>query len=382
MSALAEFSSLVATLYEAASDPQQWQRFLGDYYKAMNATRGALTAVATRPEIAKVVLEGYTESELCAYSDYYFQHDVVLQAGMDTMTRQAQWVGSVDEILPYRTLERSEIYNDYYRNLNMHHAACLMIGATEPYSALGLAAWRPQADGPFQPDELRLAELIAPHLTQAFRLHANLNSLRVQAQSFHAALDATAIAVIALRSDGHILTSSPAAEECLAAMEILLQRGGRLCAANSERDRLLQQMIHTAGRVGDLDLQAPGYKATLPGGSLLLHRAGKAQPLQVQILPVLTGGASTGPSPAVLVFITDPAAIPPSRARVLQQLYRLTPVEARLADLFLGGQELKEAAEQLKLTYDNTRFHLKQIFRKTNTTRQAELLRLLLAIPV
>ncbi len=347
----------------------------------MDSTRGALTAVAAEPELTKVVLEGYTESEVRAYSEYYCQHDTVLQAGLQTVRQRSQWIGSLGEILPYRELETSEIYNDHYRAMDMYYAACMMVGATGPYSALGLAAWRPRANGPFRPEQLHLVELLTPHLKQAFRLHAQLNTLRIEAGAFYSALDATDVTVIALRSDGYILTASPRGEAMLNRKAILARRGGRLRAVNAERDRTLQQLIACAARVGDMNLGKWDDTFVQPGGSLLLPQAGQPHALQMQLLPARSGGALTGVDLAVLVFIADPGTVPPSRARILQELYQLTPVESRLADLFLQGHELKQAAEELKLTYENTRFHLKQIFRKTKTTRQTELLRLLLAIP-
>ena len=118
-----------------------------------------------------------------------------------------------------------------------------------------------------------------------------------------------------------------------------------------------------------------------PGGSFLLPVAGRSLALQVQVQPARSGAAAAQGGCAVLVFVADPGAAPPSRTHVVQELYQLTPIEARLANLFLQGKELREAADELKLSYAGTRFHLKQIFRKTNTTRQTELLRLLLAIP-
>ncbi len=381
MSALTDFSSLVATLYEAASDPEQWERFLDNFYRAMDGTHGALTAVAAKPECTKVVLQGYSDSEVRAYADYYSQCDVVVRAGLDTMKRQSQWIGPLEEILPYRELEASEIYNDHYRQMDMHYASCLMIGETGPYAALGLAAWRPRSSGPFRPEQLHLTELLAPHLKQAFQLHANLTSLRVEREAFHSTLDATAAAVLALRSDGRILTASLPAEAMLSRKEVLRRHDGRLHAVDPERNRILQHLIDCAARVGDLKLGDPAGTLVQPGGSLLLPMAGKPLALQVRVLPARSSRALTGVNPAVLVFIADPGAVPPSRARILQELYRLTPMESRLADLFLQGRELKEAAEELKLSYASTRFHLKQIFRKTNTTRQTELLRLLLAIP-
>ncbi len=380
MSALAAFSSLVATLYEAAADPQQWARFLDEFYVAMDGARGCMTAIAAEPERTIQVLQGYSDSEVRAYSDHFYQHDIVLDAGLETMRQQSQWVGPVGEILPYRELERSEIYNDYYRSLDMHHAACLMIGATGPYSALGLAAWRSKRSGPFLPEQLQLVELLAPHLQQAFRLHAQLSTLRVEAHAFHLALGAAEIAVIALRSDGQILAASGPAEAILNRSEVLTRRGGKLHAVVHEKDRSLQQLIDCATRTGALDLGEPGGRTTQPGGCLHLPQADKPFGWQVQVLPARPEGPMTGVSLAALAFVANPGAVPPSRAHILQELYQLTPLEARLADFVLKGIELKQAAQELKLTYESTRFHLKRIFRKTNTTRQAELLRLMLAI--
>ena len=377
-----EFSALVVTLYEAAEDAQHWDRFVAQFYRAMDSTRGALTAIAQQPELQQVVLQGYTGSEVQAYAEYYSQHDVVVAAGLQRLKQQSQWIGPLEEILPYPKLETSEIYNDHYRGMDMYYASCVMVGATGPYTALGLAAWRPKRDGPFIPEQLHLVELLTPHLKQAFFLQAKLIALGVEAQAFHAALDGAAVAVVALRADGHILAASPAAEALLSRKVVLVRRGGRLRAANAGRDRTLQLLIDRAVRVSGIDLVGIGGSSVQPGGAMILPQAGGPLALQVQVLPVRASASGWGSHPAVLVFIADPGAVPPSRAQVLKDLYQLTPLETRLADLFLQGIDLKQAAEELKLTYENTRFHLKQIFRKTNTSRQTELLRLLLAIPV
>ncbi len=380
MSALEQFSTLVATLYEAA-EPQLWERFVDQFYVAMDATRGVLAGITTEPEMARVVLRGYTASERRNYSDYFWQHDVVLDAGLQTIERTSQWIGPVSEILPYRQLEGTEIYNDYYRDLDMHHASCLMVGSTGPYSAIGMAAWRPKTAGAFTAEQQHLIELLAPHLKQAFRLHAKLHTLHVENATLTSALDASAVSVIALRSNGSLHTASPPAERMLKQRLALAVRGGKLHALDPAMDRRLQQLITCAVNSAQIDLQHTGTASAKTGGSLLLNHAGRSLPLQVQVMPIRSGTDPSPLDPAVLVFIADPGSTPPSRTRVLQDLYKLTALEARLADFFLQGHDVKHAAAELKLTYETTRFHLKQIFRKTNTKRQTELLRLLLAIP-
>ena len=381
MPLLDEFSSLVATLYEAAAEAQHWDRFVAQFYRSMESSRGALTAIAPQPELQQIVLQGYTGSEIRAYAEYYSKRDLVVAAGLQTLRQQSQWIGPLEEILSYPELEASEIYNDHYRSMDMYYASCLMVGATGPYSALGLAAWRPRSSGPFSPEQLHLVDLLAPHLKQAFRLHANLATLRAEREALHSALDTATVAVLTLRADGYILAASGAAETLLSRKEVLVRRSGKLSAVNAARDHTLQLLINSAVRVSGIDLVGIGGSSVPPGGAMLLQQAGSPLAWQVQILPVRASANKWGSNPAALVFISDPGAVPPSRARVLRDLYQLTPLEGRLADLFLQGVDLKQAAEELKLTYENTRFHLKQIFRKTNTSRQTELLRLLLAIP-
>ena len=85
--------------------------------------------------------------------------------------------------------------------------------------------------------------------------------------------------------------------------------------------------------------------------------------------------------PCALVFASDPLASPKSRAAFMRMLYRLTPVESRLADLLLEGLEVRRIADRLGITIQTARFHLKRVLAKTGTRRQTELMRLMLSLP-
>jgi DNA-binding CsgD family transcriptional regulator len=61
----------------------------------------------------------------------------------------------------------------------------------------------------------------------------------------------------------------------------------------------------------------------------------------------------------------------------LIRLYGLSRAEARVAALLGQGMRLEEVGQALGLTYETVRKHLKQIFAKTATDRQAELVRTL-----
>jgi DNA-binding CsgD family transcriptional regulator len=114
-----------------------------------------------------------------------------------------------------------------------------------------------------------------------------------------------------------------------------------------------------------------------------LPRPSGRRSLAVLVCPL--GGATSGDAlgrPEVVVFVTDPERRPQLPADILAKLYGLTPAETRLALLLAGGKRLEEAAEELGISTTTARWTLKNLFRKTETDRQADLVRLLLSSPV
>lgn len=113
----------------------------------------------------------------------------------------------------------------------------------------------------------------------------------------------------------------------------------------------------------------------------MISRLAPNRSLRVVVTPFHSSEVLLGDQPAALVFFSDPDARPASRAAILRGLYCLTPTECRLAGLLVEGLDVATAAEQLKMTVETARFHLKTIFRKTGARRQSDLMRLVLGLP-
>jgi len=58
---------------------------------------------------------------------------------------------------------------------------------------------------------------------------------------------------------------------------------------------------------------------------------------------------------------------------LLRSHFGLTPAETRLALHLVAGETLRSAEVKLSISYETARTHLKNIFSKTGTCRQAEL---------
>jgi DNA-binding CsgD family transcriptional regulator len=82
-----------------------------------------------------------------------------------------------------------------------------------------------------------------------------------------------------------------------------------------------------------------------------------------------------------IVFVSDPAQRVRPTPATLHALYGLTPAEYRLAMLLADGKEPNAIAEMIGVSRNTLKTQLAGIYRKTGTSRQAQLVGLLLQLP-
>ena len=169
------------------------------------------------------------------------------------------------------------------------------------------------------------------------------------------------------------VTANQAAEEILAAKDgLTLEPDGLNVTHHGARARF-KELIAAAAH------PAPGGGHDA-GGDLLVPRASSRWPLQLLVVPfTMTRKLLASGRPVALLFLFDREHYGRIDERRLRKLYRLTVAEARLAAMLAHGQRLDEAAEDLAITYETARTHLKRIFSKTGADRQPELVRLILS---
>jgi DNA-binding CsgD family transcriptional regulator len=101
------------------------------------------------------------------------------------------------------------------------------------------------------------------------------------------------------------------------------------------------------------------------------------RPLSLIVTPWRPDAVENSKRSAAILLVGDPEKETVIPAKVLSLLYGLTPAEARLALALLNGNSLAEAAELHGTSELTARTQLKTVFQKTDTRRQAELVRLL-----
>jgi DNA-binding CsgD family transcriptional regulator len=100
-------------------------------------------------------------------------------------------------------------------------------------------------------------------------------------------------------------------------------------------------------------------------------------PLSVLVAPFRPARDGFGaPLPAAILFIHDPEHGGLSQP-LLQELFALTPAEAAVAAALACGRTVEAIATDCGISLNTARTHLKRIFAKTGTRRQAEAVALL-----
>ncbi|MET0527676.1 MAG: helix-turn-helix transcriptional regulator [Microvirga sp.] len=136
--------------------------------------------------------------------------------------------------------------------------------------------------------------------------------------------------------------------------------------------------------------------ANAPSGSMALHkliadcaatgsegwlRLGSEEDTLLIAVNTFPPAGDADADPIVLLRLIDPVTARPSAKKALQTQFGLTPAEAALALDILAGNDLAACAARRGITLNTARAHLRRLFEKTETRRQAALMRLLLLCP-
>jgi DNA-binding CsgD family transcriptional regulator len=371
-----ELSALLATLYAAPLEPGNWQVFLDQLCSLTDISSGYL--VGSHPSQGNLVLAGgglnFDPEVFRLYNEHYGASDPY----RDPLLANPR-VGLIqgEDLVPHTALLESELYNEVLSRYDLEYMNMLSCKCTTDSAEL-LSLWRSPKHGPLNKEAIHLLETLLPHIQTALHLRTRVAASDTSNLFSETTLDAMSIAAFLVTREGRIRHRNQRAAAYLQHPDLqhpdgLSLRHGRLTISNSLESAQLQRLI--AGATSSSRDGAP------PGGAMKVSRNHAQPPLQIAVIPVPEHNPIAGDEPCALVFVSDPSSSPRPRAAIMRQLYRLSPTESRLADLLMEGFEVREAAELLSITLETCRFHLKRVLAKTGTSRQTELLRLMLSLP-
>ncbi len=373
MTSTKELSSLLETLYAAPLEPQKWQSFLDQLSTMTDISSGYL--VASHPTEGNRILAGgglnFDPEIFHLYNEHYGANDPYRAP---LIAKQKVGLIPGEELVDHATLVKSELYNEVLSRFDLEYMNMLSCYCSDVHADV-LSLWRSPKHGPMDPASSHLLVTLLPHVQTALRLRTKVIDCNVSNLFSETALDAMSIAAFLVTGKGRVRHMNRLAATYLESRDGLLLQGGRVTAKDLHEAAQLESLIAGATSSGRNGSEA------VPGGAIKLSRLGAQSSLQVTVLPVPEQNQIAGSESSALILVSDPSSSPRPRTALMRQLYGLTPAEARVANLLLEGIEAREAAEQLAITLETCRFHIKRVMAKTGTRRQTELMRLMLSLP-
>jgi DNA-binding CsgD family transcriptional regulator len=364
------------TIYAAASDATLWEQVISRVMGVVESQAASFCVIdAADPPSMPVFHYINAETRLVDYDRFMHEYLVEGMAAQDPTLRHIVTHPEQRLVLDSAIISEAQkdrhLYYDWHGSYSdTRHRMAGMISPA-PHLQSGVTLHRTRQLGDFDDGQIARFNFLLPHIERAVRLGFQLDTLGAFRRAALALLDGNKRAVIFLDRKSRVLFANRAASELVASADGLLLSPGGLSLANPTDQRRLDRLIAAA--------LAP-TAARPDDGMMLASRPSGKRPFSILVSPMrVVKDTMAGVEPAICITLTDPEAqaLPPEAA--LRDLFGLTRSEARLAARLARGDALVQAAEGLGLTYATVRAQLTAIFRKTQTNRQGELVRLLLA---
>jgi len=369
-------SQLIGSIYDCTLDPGLWPRALAGIAAALEAESVILSLNDLRRD--RMVIDrsvGWEPSWL----DERRRHLPEIHA------RLGEWFAAAPSIddpfiasrhLPASYLHTSPYVRDCLAPLGIADITHFFLMHSPSHFSEMVVAHRGRA---IADRALDLGRLLLPHLRRAVTISNLLDASLLEADRMAEALDAAACGVILTDARGAILHANRAGERLMAQGSLLRDGGGLVRAPTAAATRELHAAIALAAG-GETQLGAAGLAVPLGGPAEAEdcpESAAGGGPLIAHVLPMAGGSVRPrlrGGAVAAIFVAAEPDAR--LEAGTLAAACGLTPAETRLLARLLAGQSLAAAAAALGIAPTTARSHLDSIFRKTGTSRQAELARL------
>lgn len=360
-----DLDHLIADLYDAAMAPGLWTDWLSSAANCFGGHTG-MSVVQDGQSGAVDLLGAHNVSmqALQLYGEYYHKCDLWTQRSGKTLMKATI---SAD-LCTDEEYANSEIYVDFSKPHS--GGQFYVVGAVLPVDRdIGVIGFQnPRDAGPFSRLHAAGLDRLLPHLQRALLIRARLQRAEVRGAASEAVLDSLNHGILLVSLDGAAVHANEVACRILENGDGLsLGRTGLLLGGRPAETNALRTLIAGCARLTG-------------GGALSLRRPSGLRPLEVIVAPLARTVLSRLPARAgAIVFLRDPEALLQPVPEVLGAFYRLTPAEARLAADLLEHLTLEEIAARRRLSRETLRTQLRELFRKTGTNRQSELVGFLAA---
>jgi DNA-binding CsgD family transcriptional regulator len=357
-------AAIVEALYDAALEPDLLPAALHSFARSLNGSMGHALFLGTPSSIAA---SSGSQDIAASYAREWWKHDVATERGH---TRRLHGLVTTAELTSPKERASLPYYQLFAREYDCFWG-CARIFRQPGSPSMVVGVRRPEAFGDFDGAELRLLERLARHVARAMEIASKLKAAAAQTSILCEALTLLGYGVIGINAQGRALFVNQMVETI--GKDGLVVSNGAVLASMCSRQRDLDALISETVALAEKSTPLPPRPVALPRPS------GRA-PIVVFGCPVAVrhwGIGSILSQSRVLLLVIEPDAVKTLDERLLQEMFDLSPGEARVASAVARGKSARQAAGMFNVTEGTLRIQLKRVFQKIGVSRQAELVLLL-----
>jgi DNA-binding CsgD family transcriptional regulator/PAS domain-containing protein len=368
---LPQFSDLLNKIYQGPLEPSRWESALEALRTLLDAKHATLILRAPSQNREGLILntsQGGTRSpDIASYNQHYYALDPFVSLPKDELV-------TADGHLGHHTWCASDLYRQFLCKLDIRYILGVDI-RTRNGVECRLRLCRGHDSRDFSAKEKALCSAVLPHLKRSIDLHSKFDLLGSEQKLYASAIERMQIGMALIDNAGMVIKTNPAADLLLGQRDGISIEGGMLQFAYVNEMHRFNALLERMR----LPPPADGPKlATVDTMSITRPSCKEKFGLLMYRIPASEWTDDNTWRPACVAFIRDPESTPETSRDMMRGLFDLTPAETSLALLLVKGATLEQAAGELMITRNTARAHLRAIFSKTGTNRQATLIRTLL----
>ncbi|MBP8925517.1 MAG: helix-turn-helix transcriptional regulator [Pseudomonadales bacterium] len=353
------YSDLVGLVYDGVEEAQPWKTLMCELGQRVGAHDASM--VIASPDLPGAYYLVTDNEDPVATGAAHVSGVMSVNILMDLAQPCAS---SIDELMPDGGFLRTALYQKFLKPLNILHILGRDVVRNDSLCAK-LTIERTREQGPFSTEDKELLELLSPHMQRAIRLREQYTHGSYMRSFFEDSMARLAIGCLMLDGRGRMVSMNACAHRLIGSKHVLCVRNGLLRTTSQRDAKALDNAIDLA-----LAASRNGCRAQRGVG---LRLEGSAGVLDVVVKPLIADRVlDSRATPAVIVYLNerghegidlDPA--------VLVGMYGFTPSESRLSALLARGITLTDAADQLGVSINTVKTHLRGIYEKLGTNKQS-----------
>jgi DNA-binding CsgD family transcriptional regulator/PAS domain-containing protein len=361
-------SSLIGYIYDATLDRSLWPDVLKKIAIFVHGTAAAVFWDDVANGSGDVYFEDGGIASL--YRDLYFERYFKLNP--TATPRMFVPVGepvATNDLVPYEEFLRTRFYQEWARPQGLVDFVSITLEKTTTKSAM-VGVFRHEQQGLVDDEMRRRMRILGPHIRRAVLISKVIDVKRNDARNLAEALDGMRIAIFLVDQEGRIIHANAAGNALLSQSDVLRAVSGKVVTFAPETNEMLREAF-LAASLGEAAIGGKGISIPLVSKTGEHHAA--------HVLPLTSGArhkAIAGRAAAAAVFVHKSTLEHPSSPELIAKAFGLTLAELRvlLAIVEIGG--VPQVAEVLGIGATTVKTHLGRIYRKTGSTRQADLVKL------